>query len=208
MPTFDHDPEKPIAHYNKNIVLWLREKAYDDPAMDPGHKWAQILPPIYLPTSDSNQNEVERLRVRMLRELTDHVESQNAFYKYHFDGHLYWISLGALFGFTFVFIVGLVVALSFLNCSTVHSLILEFFTSVMNLASGSSRAIISSKKLAEIQASKMVIPFTPYSGVSRSSILRGYTFDPDGDACLDSAIWTSCTISSDRTWQPPSELGV
>ncbi|KAF7818005.1 pleiotropic drug resistance protein 3-like [Senna tora] len=54
----------------------------------------------------------------------------------NYGGHLYWISLGALFGFTFVFIVGFVVALTFLH------------------SSGSSRAIISSKKLAEIQASK------------------------------------------------------
>ncbi|KAF7818011.1 pleiotropic drug resistance protein 3-like [Senna tora] len=65
----------------------------------------------------------------------------------NFGGHLYWISLGALFGFTFVFFVGFVVALSFLH------------------SSGSSRAIISSKKLAEIQASKAVIPFTPLTVV-------------------------------------------
>ncbi|KAF7803822.1 pleiotropic drug resistance protein 3-like [Senna tora] len=65
----------------------------------------------------------------------------------NFDGHLYWISLGALFGFTFVFFVGFVVALSFLH------------------SSGSSHAIISSKKLAEIQASKAVIPFTPLTVV-------------------------------------------
>ncbi|KAF7818010.1 DNA polymerase zeta catalytic subunit [Senna tora] len=31
--------------------------------------------------------------------------------------------------------------------------------------------------------------------------------DPDGEACLESAIWTSCTISSDWTWKPLSELG-
>uniref|UniRef100_A0A7N2R0V3 ABC transporter domain-containing protein n=1 Tax=Quercus lobata TaxID=97700 RepID=A0A7N2R0V3_QUELO len=37
----------------------------------------------------------------------------------NFDGYLYWISLGALFGFTIVFNIGYILALSFLKCRMV-----------------------------------------------------------------------------------------
>nr|POE87236.1 pleiotropic drug resistance protein 3 [Quercus suber] len=54
----------------------------------------------------------------------------------NFDGYLYWISLGALFGFTIVFNIGYILALSFLK------------------SPGSSRAIISHEKLSEIRGSE------------------------------------------------------
>lgn len=34
----------------------------------------------------------------------------------NFDGYLFWISLGALFGFTIVFNIGYILALSYLKC--------------------------------------------------------------------------------------------
>ncbi|KAI4301667.1 hypothetical protein L6164_034920 [Bauhinia variegata] len=54
----------------------------------------------------------------------------------NYDGYVYWISLGALFGYIILFNIGYTVALSFFN------------------SSGSSRAIISDKKLSEIQGTK------------------------------------------------------
>uniref|UniRef100_A0A2N9IZG4 ABC transporter domain-containing protein n=1 Tax=Fagus sylvatica TaxID=28930 RepID=A0A2N9IZG4_FAGSY len=54
----------------------------------------------------------------------------------NFDGYFYWISLGALFGFTIVFNIGYILALSFLK------------------SPGSSRAIISHEKLSQIQGSE------------------------------------------------------
>ncbi|KAM3693822.1 hypothetical protein ACJW31_07G013300 [Castanea mollissima] len=54
----------------------------------------------------------------------------------YFDGYLYWISLGALFGFAIVFNIGYILALSFLK------------------SPGSSRAIISHEKLSEIRGSE------------------------------------------------------
>ncbi|XP_062144822.1 pleiotropic drug resistance protein 3-like isoform X2 [Alnus glutinosa] len=53
-----------------------------------------------------------------------------------FNGYLYWISLGALFGFAIVFNIGYILALSFLK------------------SPGSSRAIISHEKLSKIQGSE------------------------------------------------------
>ncbi|GLT62435.1 hypothetical protein SLA2020_350740 [Shorea laevis] len=54
----------------------------------------------------------------------------------NFNGYLYWISLGALFGFAIVFNIGYILALSFLK------------------SPGSSRAIISHEKLSKIQGSE------------------------------------------------------
>ncbi|KAM4118785.1 hypothetical protein ACJW30_03G008100 [Castanea mollissima] len=54
----------------------------------------------------------------------------------NFDGYLYWISLGALFGFIIVFKIGYVLALTFLK------------------SPGSSRAVISHEKLSQIQGSE------------------------------------------------------
>ncbi|KAF3961647.1 hypothetical protein CMV_013749 [Castanea mollissima] len=54
----------------------------------------------------------------------------------YFDGYLYWISLGALFGFTIVFNIGYILALSFLK------------------SPGSCRAIISHEKLSEIRGTE------------------------------------------------------
>ncbi|KAK4595262.1 hypothetical protein RGQ29_013623 [Quercus rubra] len=54
----------------------------------------------------------------------------------NFDGYLYWISLGALFGFIIVFNIGYVLALTFLKFP------------------GSSRAVISHEKLSKIQGSE------------------------------------------------------
>ncbi|KAF3951261.1 hypothetical protein CMV_023066 [Castanea mollissima] len=54
----------------------------------------------------------------------------------NFDGYLYWISLGALFGFIIVFNIGYVLALTFLK------------------SPGSSRAVISHEKLSQIQGSE------------------------------------------------------
>ncbi|KAK4424492.1 Pleiotropic drug resistance protein 3 [Sesamum alatum] len=54
-----------------------------------------------------------------------------------FDGHLFWISLGALFGFAVLFNIGFTLALSFLKAS-------------------SSRAIISMEKLSELQGKELV----------------------------------------------------
>ncbi|XVF41711.1 hypothetical protein PTKIN_Ptkin01aG0301900 [Pterospermum kingtungense] len=51
----------------------------------------------------------------------------------NYDGNYFWISLGALFGFTIVFNIGFTLALSFLK------------------SPGSSRAIISHEKLSQIQ---------------------------------------------------------
>ncbi|KAK9291868.1 hypothetical protein L1049_019818 [Liquidambar formosana] len=53
----------------------------------------------------------------------------------NYDGYFYWISLGALFGFTIIFVIGFTLALSFLK------------------PPGRSRAIISHEKLSQIQAS-------------------------------------------------------
>ncbi|XP_062144197.1 pleiotropic drug resistance protein 3-like [Alnus glutinosa] len=53
-----------------------------------------------------------------------------------FSGYLYWISVGALFGFAIVFNIGYILALSFLK------------------SPGSSRAIISHEKLSKIQGSE------------------------------------------------------
>ncbi|CAA2995350.1 pleiotropic drug resistance 3 [Olea europaea subsp. europaea] len=52
-----------------------------------------------------------------------------------FGGHLFWVSLGALFGFTLLFNIGFTLALSFLKPS-------------------GSRAIISSEKLSQLQGSE------------------------------------------------------
>ncbi|KAM4118786.1 hypothetical protein ACJW30_03G008200 [Castanea mollissima] len=54
----------------------------------------------------------------------------------NFDGYLYWISLGALFGFIIVFNIGYVLALTFLK------------------SPGSSRAVIAHEKLSQIQGSE------------------------------------------------------
>ncbi|XP_050273497.1 pleiotropic drug resistance protein 3-like [Quercus robur] len=54
----------------------------------------------------------------------------------NFDGYLYWISLGALFGFIIVFNIGYVLALTFLK------------------SPGSSPAVISHEKLSQIQGSE------------------------------------------------------
>ncbi|KAH0995007.1 hypothetical protein GBA52_018871 [Prunus armeniaca] len=85
----------------------------------------------------------------------------------NFDGYLYWISLGALFGFSIVFSIGYTLSLSFLK------------------SLGSSRSIISHEKLSQIHRAddylsdanveeklanhppkttnkgRMVLPFTP-----------------------------------------------
>ncbi|ONI04160.1 hypothetical protein PRUPE_6G306100 [Prunus persica] len=85
----------------------------------------------------------------------------------NFDGYLYWISLGALFGFSIVFSIGYTLSLSFLK------------------SPGSSRGIISHEKLSQIHRAddylsdanvekkltnhppkttnkgRMVLPFTP-----------------------------------------------
>uniref|UniRef100_A0A2N9FVQ3 ABC transporter domain-containing protein n=1 Tax=Fagus sylvatica TaxID=28930 RepID=A0A2N9FVQ3_FAGSY len=53
----------------------------------------------------------------------------------NFDGYLYWISLGTLFGFTILFNIGYILALTFLK-------------------SPGSRAIISHEKLSKIQGSE------------------------------------------------------
>ncbi|KAK1357076.1 hypothetical protein POM88_050332 [Heracleum sosnowskyi] len=80
-----------------------------------------------------------------------------------FNEYFFWISLGSLFGFTLIFNVGFILALTFLNAP-------------------GSRAIISSEKLSEIQGSeklrntesindrskdrgRMVLPFEPVSVV-------------------------------------------
>ncbi|KAL6139108.1 hypothetical protein ACLB2K_064385 [Fragaria x ananassa] len=87
----------------------------------------------------------------------------------NFDGYFYWVSLGALFGFTLIFNIGFILSLSFLK------------------SPGSSHGIISHEKLAQIQrtdkslddalvkeksrihpsktAGKMVLPFTPVTVV-------------------------------------------
>ncbi|KAL2477702.1 ABC transporter G family member 37 [Forsythia ovata] len=52
-----------------------------------------------------------------------------------FGGHFFWVSLGALFGFTILFNIGFILALSFLKPS-------------------GSRAIISSEKLSQLQGSE------------------------------------------------------
>ncbi|KAM3752307.1 hypothetical protein ACB098_03G007800 [Castanea mollissima] len=54
----------------------------------------------------------------------------------NFDGYLYWISLGALFGFIIFFKIGYVLALTFLK------------------SPGLSRAVISHEKLSQIQGSE------------------------------------------------------
>ncbi|XP_059437806.1 pleiotropic drug resistance protein 3-like [Corylus avellana] len=54
----------------------------------------------------------------------------------NFNGNLYWISVGALFGFALAFNIGYILALSFLK------------------SPGSSRAIISHEKLSKIQGSE------------------------------------------------------
>ncbi|XP_059437196.1 pleiotropic drug resistance protein 3-like [Corylus avellana] len=54
----------------------------------------------------------------------------------NFNGYLYWISLGALFGFALAFNIGYILALTFLK------------------SPGSSRAIISHEKLSKIQGSE------------------------------------------------------
>ncbi|KAM4118795.1 hypothetical protein ACJW30_03G009000 [Castanea mollissima] len=54
----------------------------------------------------------------------------------NFDGYLYWVSLGALFGFIIVFNIGYVLALTFLK------------------SPGSSRAVIAHEKLSQIQGSE------------------------------------------------------
>ncbi|KAL0454588.1 UNVERIFIED_CONTAM: Pleiotropic drug resistance protein 3 [Sesamum latifolium] len=54
-----------------------------------------------------------------------------------FDGHLFWISLAALFGFAVLFNIGFTLALSFVKAS-------------------SSRAIISMEKLSELQGKELV----------------------------------------------------
>ncbi|KAL4636632.1 hypothetical protein ACB092_03G022800 [Castanea dentata] len=54
----------------------------------------------------------------------------------NFDGYLYWILLGALFGFIIVFNIGYVLALTFLK------------------SPGSSRAVIMHEKLSQIQGSE------------------------------------------------------
>ncbi|KAK9920066.1 hypothetical protein M0R45_028629 [Rubus argutus] len=78
----------------------------------------------------------------------------------NFDGYFYWISLGALFGFTIIFNIGYTLSLSFLK------------------SPGSSRGIISHEKLSlnaahledksrihspKTTAGRMVLPFTPLS---------------------------------------------
>ncbi|XP_004302337.1 PREDICTED: pleiotropic drug resistance protein 3-like [Fragaria vesca subsp. vesca] len=87
----------------------------------------------------------------------------------NFDGYFYWVSLGALFGFTLIFNIGFILSLSFLK------------------SPGSSHGIISHEKLAQIQRTdnslddaqvkeksrihpskttgKMVLPFTPLTVV-------------------------------------------
>ena len=44
----------------------------------------------------------------------------------NFDGYLYWISLGALFGFIIVFNIGYVLALTFLKCKFVFLIVIIF----------------------------------------------------------------------------------
>ncbi|XWS57389.1 hypothetical protein CRYUN_Cryun09bG0170100 [Craigia yunnanensis] len=69
----------------------------------------------------------------------------------NFDGYLFWISVGALFGFTIVFNIGFTLALSFLK------------------SPGSSRAIISHEKLSQIQGSEDSCNGAPEEEKSRSS---------------------------------------
>ncbi|KAF7817900.1 DNA polymerase zeta catalytic subunit isoform X1 [Senna tora] len=53
---------------------------------------------------------------------------------------------------------------------------------------------------------RLPIPGSSHKKLNLNSQQR--VADPDGDACLESIIWTSSTISSDWMWQPQSELGV
>ena len=83
----------------------------------------------------------------------------------NFEGHFYWISIGALFGFAVLFNIGFILALSFLKCK------FHFIFIVFNLPSyiihvdsrsfykssapgSSSGAIISQEKLSQLQRTK------------------------------------------------------
>ncbi|KAI7743642.1 hypothetical protein M8C21_012064 [Ambrosia artemisiifolia] len=60
-----------------------------------------------------------------------------------FEGYYYWISVGALFGFTLLFNIGFVLALSYLKAP-------------------GTRAIISKEKISQVDdGGKMVLPFEP-----------------------------------------------
>nr|GLL29395.1 pleiotropic drug resistance protein 3-like isoform X1 [Ipomoea trifida] len=68
----------------------------------------------------------------------------------NFDGYLYWVSVGALFGFTILFNLGFVLALSFLKPP-------------------GSRAIISKEKFSKIQGSGESLHESPVEKTSESS---------------------------------------
>ncbi|KAH6803364.1 pleiotropic drug resistance 9 [Perilla frutescens var. frutescens] len=70
----------------------------------------------------------------------------------YFDGHVFWISLGAMFGFALLFNIGFILALSFLK-------------------SPGSRAIISIEKLSELHGKELVseVHSQKQSGISSSS---------------------------------------
>lgn len=74
----------------------------------------------------------------------------------NFDGYFYWISLGALFGFTIIFNIGYTLSLSFLKCKLIflccpprvtYTTVL-IHSDIYNSAPGSSRGIISHEKLS------------------------------------------------------------
>lgn len=86
----------------------------------------------------------------------------------NFDGYFYWISIGALIGFTIVLNVGFTLALEFFKCMLIFHFLLGhtmkplFKTctliqfSITWSAPGRSRALVSNQKLSELQGNEEI----------------------------------------------------
>ncbi|KAH7542900.1 hypothetical protein FEM48_Zijuj02G0124200 [Ziziphus jujuba var. spinosa] len=86
----------------------------------------------------------------------------------NFDGYLYWISIGALFGMTLVFNIGFILALGFLKAPSASGVIIshEKFSQLEKAEDSEGHALEKeelhpSRTLTELNKGRMVLPFTP-----------------------------------------------
>ncbi|KAH7542899.1 hypothetical protein FEM48_Zijuj02G0124100 [Ziziphus jujuba var. spinosa] len=80
----------------------------------------------------------------------------------NFDGYLYWISVGALFGMTLVFNIGYILALGFLKAPSASAVIIshEKFSQLQKTEDSHGHAL-EEEELHPSDKGRMVLPFTP-----------------------------------------------
>ncbi|KAA8545298.1 hypothetical protein F0562_020082 [Nyssa sinensis] len=118
------------------FVLLFGGFAIPQPSMPVWLKWGSWVSPLTYGEIGLAVNEFRAPRWQMMSSTNTTIAQETLESRgLNFNGYFFWISLGALFGFTIIFNIGFTLALSFLKPP-------------------GSRAIISSEKLAQLQGSE------------------------------------------------------